>query len=72
MCYLCLRALSTDCEHVIPHRGDPVKFWDVSNLRGACHDCNTWKARLEEAFHQHWREVLLRKNLLELETLLPW
>lgn len=27
----------TDVDHTIPHRGDPVLFWNRSNLRNKCH-----------------------------------
>lgn len=31
------RVLSTDADHVIPHRGDLALFWNEGNLRGLCH-----------------------------------
>lgn len=36
---------STDADHVLPHRGDPVLFWDLGNLRGRCHSCHSKKTR---------------------------
>lgn len=29
--------VATDVDHIVPHRGDPVKFWDKTNLQGLCH-----------------------------------
>lgn len=37
-------------DHIIPHRGDPALFWDMSNLQTLtkqCHDSN--KQRLEKS-----------------------
>jgi len=39
---------STQVDHVIPHRGDPVKFWDRDNLAGTCASCHTQKTRRGE------------------------
>lgn len=33
----------TDLDHRIPHRGDPVLFWDVDNLEGRCKSCHSRK-----------------------------
>src|SRR5262245_30176734 len=29
--------LWTDLDHVVPHRGDWMRFWDYDNLAGLCH-----------------------------------
>jgi 5-methylcytosine-specific restriction protein A len=34
---------SREADHEIPHRGDPVLFWDPLNLRGRCKPCHTRK-----------------------------
>jgi len=40
LCVECRRAgvvaVSTEVDHVIPHRGDPVLFWDLGNVQGLC------------------------------------
>ncbi|WP_456297628.1 HNH endonuclease signature motif containing protein [Kineothrix alysoides] len=36
---------ATVVDHVIPHRGDPILFWDKRNwqpLCKTCHDKKTW------------------------------
>jgi len=39
-CPLCavdhIRTRTTDCDHIVPHRGDPLLFWDEANLQGLC------------------------------------
>lgn len=39
-CPLCevddLQTKTTDCDHIVPHRGDPALFWDETNLQGLC------------------------------------
>lgn len=40
ICVECKQAgrvtVSTEVDHVIPHRGDPLLFWDPDNLQGLC------------------------------------
>lgn len=41
---------ATVVDHKVPHRGDPVLFWDRTNwqaLSKPCHD--SWKQRLEKS-----------------------
>ncbi len=37
---------ATVVDHIVPHRGDPVLFWDENNWQSlckSCHDKKTWK-----------------------------
>lgn len=34
---------ATQVDHVQPHRGDQVLFWDVNNWQGLCHSCHSKK-----------------------------
>ena len=34
---------ATVVDHIIPHRGDPVLFWDRSNWQPLCKDCHDRK-----------------------------
>lgn len=39
-----VRPRATIADHITPHRGDPARFWDESNLRAMakrCHDRKT-------------------------------
>jgi 5-methylcytosine-specific restriction enzyme A len=40
ICVECKRAgrvvVSTEVDHVVPHRGDPRLFWNADNLQGLC------------------------------------
>ena len=39
---------AVDVDHIEPHKGDPVLFWDVSNWQGLCkHHHQSTKARIE-------------------------
>lgn len=31
------RVLTTDADHIVPHRGDPLLFWNRQNLQAKCH-----------------------------------
>lgn len=39
---------STEVDHVIPHRGDPVLFWNIENTQGLCATCHTAKSNRGE------------------------
>jgi 5-methylcytosine-specific restriction protein A len=47
LCVMCAAAgritPTVDVDHVIPHRGDPVLFWDEENLQGLCKTHHTRK-----------------------------
>ena len=34
-------------DHVVPHRGDPVLFWDEANWQGLCKPCHDVKTARE-------------------------
>ena len=38
-----LRVLTVDIDHIRKHDGDPVLFWDRTNLQGLCKPCHTVK-----------------------------
>src|ERR1043166_77530 len=40
--------LATEVDHIIPHKGDPVKFWRESNWQSLCHHCHSVKTASEE------------------------
>jgi len=52
LCAMCLRrGRITPCQcvdHKIPHRGDPVLFWDRSNWQALCNPCHNGPKRREE------------------------
>ena len=37
------RTLTTDVDHILPHHGDLVRFWDSTNLQGLCKPCHSQK-----------------------------
>jgi 5-methylcytosine-specific restriction endonuclease McrA len=48
ICMRCRTAPSTVANHVIPHRGDPAKFW-TGQLEGICASCHSGVIQSEEA-----------------------
>ena len=43
-CATCGRiCLELDIDHITPHRGDPVLFWDRNNLQALCRSCHSKK-----------------------------
>jgi len=43
VCNDCGLHASRDVDHIIPHRGDPVLFWDAGNLQALCARCHSHK-----------------------------
>lgn len=39
--------MATEVDHIEPHRGDPVKFWDTSNWQSLCRRCHARKTASE-------------------------
>ena len=52
LCVECLKAgryvKATDVDHIKPHRGDSVLFWDQSNWQSLCHRHHSIKTRNED------------------------
>ena len=52
LCVMCMKdgryVRATDVDHIIPHRGDPVLFWDENNWQALCHSCHSRKTRSED------------------------
>ena len=52
LCAMCLEegteTLAVEVDHIIPHKGDPVLFWDTKNWQGLCKfHHQSIKARME-------------------------
>ena len=42
-----------EVDHIEPHKGDPILFWDESNWQGLCkHHHQSTKARIERGIHE--------------------
>ena len=54
LCVRCLQAgkatPATVVDHVKPHRGDPVLFWDRSNWQALCKPCHDSKTMTEDRY----------------------
>ena len=45
-CAVCRRpALNLEVDHIVKHDGDPLRFWDRSNLQALCSTCHAIKTR---------------------------
>lgn len=40
-------------DHVIPHRGDEVLFWDESNWQALCKNCHDSKTMTEDRYQEY-------------------
>jgi 5-methylcytosine-specific restriction protein A len=51
LCVMCaekgLVTAAREVDHIKPHRGDPEKFWDLSNLQPLCSACHSSKTSYE-------------------------
>ena len=50
-------AAATDLDHIIPHKGDMVKFWDSSNWQGLCRPHHSEKTASEDGGFGNERRV---------------
>lgn len=39
---------ATDVDHIVPHKGDMVLFWDNTNWQSLCHSCHSLKTATED------------------------
>jgi 5-methylcytosine-specific restriction protein A len=39
---------ANEVDHIKPHRGDSVLFWDIENLQPLCKSCHSKKTRHEQ------------------------
>lgn len=57
-CVCCMKEVkmveATVVDHIRPHRGDPVLFWDKNNWQSLCkpcHDKKTWNEDANPEYH---------------------
>lgn len=52
LCVRCIQAgqltKAVVVDHIIPHRGDMILFWDESNWQSLCIKCHNRKTRVED------------------------
>ena len=52
LCVECMKegkyVQATDVDHIVPHRGDPVLFWDRGNWQALCHRHHSIKTRTQD------------------------
>ena len=50
-CYTCAHcgvvSLHLEVDHIVKHEGDPLRFWDHTNLQALCAPCHTKKTNRE-------------------------
>lgn len=48
---LCVKcgAPATDVDHIIPHKGDKILFWNPNNWQSLCHRCHSQKTAREDS-----------------------
>lgn len=50
-----LRGADAVVDHIRPHRGDPVLFWDENNWQALCKFCHDSRKQRVEPRRHHWR-----------------
>lgn len=57
VCRMCSRLCTEDyppaCDHIVPHRGDKVLFFDPNNLQTLCKPCHDGPKQRHEKRHQY-------------------
>lgn len=61
ICVECLKQTrltpATVVDHIVPHKGDPVLFWDVNNWQALCQKCHGIKTASEDGGFGNERKV---------------
>ena len=75
LCVQCLKeghaVTATVVDHIRPHRGDPVLFWDEKNWQSLCkpcHDKKTWNEDNNPEY-RFWRQTVGVSESLQAEPL---
>ena len=57
LCVLCLKehklTAATVVDHIQPHRGDPLLFWDEKNWQALCKPCHDRKTMTEDRYQEY-------------------
>ena len=48
ICNICKTELATVVDHIVPHKGDMVLFWDKTNHQALCKRCHDVKTARED------------------------
>lgn len=52
LCVICMRGgqvtPATVVDHIVPHKGDDDRFWDVTNWQALCKPCHDYKTAVED------------------------
>ena len=48
ICNICKTELATVVDHIVPHKGDMVLFWDKDNHQALCKRCHDSKTARED------------------------
>lgn len=51
ICKVCGKA-ATEVDHIIPHKGNAVLFWDRGNWQSLCHSCHSKKTIRENGYYK--------------------
>lgn len=68
LCVMCETAgrvsAATVVDHIVPHRGDQQKFWDVSNWQALCAFCHSGEKQRQErqAQQDEWAKPVTRSE----------
>ena len=44
---------ATVVDHIVPHRGDPILFWDENNWQSLCKRCHDKKTMTEDRYKEY-------------------
>jgi len=44
---------ATETDHIVPHKGNMMLFWDPKNWQGLCHACHSYKTATEDGGFGH-------------------
>lgn len=57
LCVYCLKyskmVKATVVDHIVPHRGDKILFWDETNWQALCKSCHDSKTMTEDRYKEY-------------------
>lgn len=63
ICAICLKngriTQATEVDHIIPHKGDMLLFWDTHNMQNLCETCHARKTANEDGGFGRYNAITL-------------
>jgi 5-methylcytosine-specific restriction endonuclease McrA len=59
-CYICNSPDKINVDHIVPHKGNSEKFWDVYNFMSLCHSCHSKVTAMFDRYDDNRTEAKIK------------